>query len=189
MIVSKGKINSHVSASGTRRFLVSILKRMAKIEPGGEPFAVTQAKATPHTGERAGCVVYHAARIVVIAYPAEIKENKRPNVKASQVDKRARVGTKSFQAEKRAEIAHNFPFAVAAHADDPTQRAARAAYAELLPRNQRVGTVLCGYPCSQAETRREREVAEAKKTPDGVMFICQLARQGEFPFAASAYIA
>lgn len=189
MIVSKGKINSHVSASGTRRFLVSILKRMAKIEPGGEPFAVTQAKATPHTSERAGCVVYHAARIVVIAYPAKIKENKRPNVKAPQVDKRARIGTKSFQIEKSAEITHNFPFTIAAHTDDPTQRTARAAYAELLPRDKRIGTILCGYPPCKAETRGEREVAEAKKTPDSIMFIRPLARQAEFPFAASAYIA
>ena len=162
---------------------------LSEIEPGGEPLAITQAKAAPHTRERAGCVIYHAARIVVIADPAEIKENKRPNVKASQVDKRACVGTKRFQVEKRAEIAHNFPFTIAAHADDSTQRATRAAYAELLPRDERIGTILCGHPRRQAETRGEREVAEAEKTPDGVMLVSPLARQAEFPFAASAYIA
>ena len=71
--------------------LVPVLKRVAKIQPRGEALAVTEAKAAAHARKRAGGVADHAARVVVVADPAEIKEYQRAQTEAPQIDKAAGI--------------------------------------------------------------------------------------------------
>ena len=75
MVDSERKIYGHVPASCAGGFLVSILKRVPEIKARGKSPAITQAYASPNACERAGCVIDHATRIVVVADPAEIKKS------------------------------------------------------------------------------------------------------------------
>src|SRR6185437_9024096 len=100
MINSERKINCHVPACCAGGFLVPVLKGVSEIKPCGKPLAITQAYASPGARKRAGGIVDHATRVVIVSDPSKIEENKGPQIEPPEIDKSADIGTEPFQVKE-----------------------------------------------------------------------------------------